>query len=88
VPKVTLINSDHQDYHLIFGRQVYRFKGGKPKEVPVAVALEAQKKIGRGGVILFQVDDLPEIVSPNSSGEAGQNVAAMVPHQMRFESWP
>jgi hypothetical protein len=49
---------------------MFEFKAGRAKEVPVAVALAAQKKKHRGEP-LFKISGLPKVVArPEQNGTA------------------
>jgi hypothetical protein len=90
VPKVTLIEPG-AEYYLIFGTATYRFRGGRPQEVPVAIALEAKRKVGHKNKPIFRVEEMPEILAtpiPEEVPPADQNVTAVSPYQMRFDKWP
>jgi len=81
MPKVTLLLDRWSNYTLAFGKGTFDFRGGRPKEVPVAVALEASKRKTDDGKPIFKVEDLPDIIEPHSvtegdvQGPAEQNVA-------------
>jgi hypothetical protein len=69
--EVTLNGSPGNTYSLGFGKKLYLFEAGKPLRVPPAVALLAKKKTGRDGKTpLFEVADLPEVVSRAGSDSA------------------
>jgi len=61
MPKVTLLAGEWGNYTLAFGKGLFEFRGGSPMDVPVAVALEAAKRISKGKP-LFKVEGLPKIV--------------------------
>jgi hypothetical protein len=79
MPKVTLLADEWKNYLLAFGKGIFEFKGGVPLDVPVAVALEATKRMSNGKP-MFSVDELPEIVEgPEQDADADvaqQNVAS------------
>jgi len=62
MPKVTLLGAEGCRYDLVIGVKTYVFNSGRPKAVPVAVALEAKKRTNAKGSPLFAVEDMPTIV--------------------------
>ena len=63
MPKVTLLGPAYKTYDVIFGKATYEFKGGKPLEVPPAVAIFCDKLKVKGRKA-FQVEQMPEVVTP------------------------
>lgn len=63
MPEVTLLNDPWKSYTIMIARAKYEFKGGNTvSDVPVPVALEAQKKKNAEGGPLFKVTGMPDIV--------------------------
>ena len=60
MPKVTLLTEGVEVFDLHFGRGFYRFTPGKPKEVPVAVAMFCKNRTDPQ----FRVDDIGTVVEP------------------------
>jgi len=85
MPKVTLQKDEYSSYSFAFGMTMFSFAGGRPKEVPVPVALELAKKKDEKGNPLFVVSDMPKIVAPSHAKEEKQNVAGKTPYQRRIE---
>lgn len=83
MPKVTLLREPFQDYTMYLGRKEFRFVGGEGKEVPVAVALECQRRNDIATDPLFQVEDVPCVYQsddPATVAACKQNVAG-APYQ-------
>ncbi len=75
MPKVTLLADEWESYSMAFGKRMFEFHGGQPVDVPVAVALEAKKRVTREKQPLFRVEELPEIIAPQSdTSQVEQNV--------------
>lgn len=84
MPKVTLQGRPGASLRYAHGTKFYVFKHGVPVDVPVAVALELQKREFKGKPV-FVVEDLPTIVERAPV----QNVnSAPVVQQLRFGPWP
>jgi len=87
MPKATLLRPEHATFSFAFGRTSYTFHGDQAREVPVAVALELQKKKDRKGKGLFRIEELPTIVSESDGAlKAEQNVRGKS-HQTRIDGW-
>jgi hypothetical protein len=67
VSKVTLLGKPKSTYTIVYGTNEYMFVAGRPRKVPVAIALEAKKRKDRRGKPLFEVKDLPKIITPAPS---------------------
>jgi len=68
MPKVTLLKEQWSSYSLAFGKGMFSFQGGETvNDVPVAVALELQKRKDQDGSPLFKVSGLPRIVEVEES---------------------
>lgn len=92
MPKVTLLRSDSEDYTIVLGRKVFIFYGGAPKDVPVAVALIARRVRDSQKQSVFQIDELPKIVSPKPqvnipAPEVIEQTVLGRPRQMRVDEW-
>lgn len=74
MPKVTLLAEAHKDYSLHFGGGLFQFLGGKPLEVPVAVALHCSKQKHSDGACKFDIGDMPEVVDCMAAPPVEQNV--------------
>lgn len=69
MPKATLNSHPSNNYTLLFGRVKYFFQGGKPQEVPVAVALHCQKLTDRKDDPMFTVTDMDTVIVAPSEEE-------------------
>jgi len=97
MPQVTLLGNEGNTYTLFQGVKEYFFEAGVPQDVPVSVALEAQKKRKAKDEPMFEVSDLPNIVGikdddppvvPEEAilASSGQNVDRKLTN-LRFETW-
>lgn len=84
MPKVTLQGRPGATYTLAFGTKMFKFVEGAPVDVPVAVALELQKRTFKGKSV-FVVEELPTIVerAPVQNVNSAPGV-----QQLRFGPWP
>lgn len=93
MPKVTLLGKIGSSYTIIIIGGSYTFTVGKAVEVPVAVALEAQKKLNRRKGPLFLVEDLPNIVTMSSAKMIAEETLVPQqkdtngPRQLRLGAW-
>lgn len=89
-PKATLLGPPWKSFSFAFGRAMYDFEGGVEKEgIPVAVALELEKRVDSNGNKLFSVEGMPQIVevSRHRDVKSMQNVNGNTPRQMEFSEW-
>lgn len=63
LPKVTLLSGEGTNFLFRFGSKLFDFIGGGEERVPVAVALALEGQKMPGGKPLFQIEDMPEIVT-------------------------
>jgi len=70
MPKVTLLEDEWSTYTIPYGKAEFVFRGGKPKEVPPAVALFCKSREKADGSPQFKVEDMPEVVSPAKAQDA------------------
>lgn len=95
MPQVTLLGGEGTTYTLFNGMTEYSFKGGKSKDVPVSVALEAKKKTKGNNEKVFDVQGLPNIVGGPDDPPVKEAVIAAAfeqnvnrkPTNLRFETW-
>lgn len=66
MPKAILLGDREDTYLYRYGVKAFEFSGGVPMDVPVAVALALQRKVGRKGDPLFQIENVPEVVEVRS----------------------
>lgn len=92
--EITLLKNKGETYTLSIGKRHFTFKALEKRQVPVAVALIAQRKIDSKGNKLFEVDIHTPIFESKSiekdaidCKDTKQNVTANTP-QKRFEQWP
>ena len=86
MPKATLLKPENATFSFAFGRTMYNFHGSQAREVPVAVALELQKKLDRKGKGIFRIDELPTIVGEGKAKKGEQNVRGKS-YQTRIDGW-
>ncbi len=87
MPKVQLLGQPWQTYTLFYRMTSFLFRGGEPREVPVAIAMELQKK-SRKGKPLFLVEDMPVVVEQVKNSEFHFEQNPQMSRQTRFEAWP
>lgn len=98
MPKVKLLKQKHETFVLVFGRQMFEFKGDEEVTVPVAVALELKKKKDNLGKDLFKVQIDENIIIPEHKTEIAQQPSVKPKEELqnlpgnliqtRFEGWP
>ena len=92
MPKVTLLRSNSEDYTMVLGRKLFIFYGGVPKDVPVSVALAAQRARDSQKQLVFKIEGLPKIVpsAPRAvvpPPEVLEQIVLGKPHQMKVDAW-
>ena len=94
MPKVTLLGTGGGSYALVIGVKRYVFRAGRPKLVPVAVAIEARKRKNEKGYLLFDVEDMPKIVEkqvdtlPKSATEQSNPEPTALDHDVSAQNAP
>jgi hypothetical protein len=81
MPKVTLLTDPGRSYCVPFGKSNYVFEGGKPLNVPTAIALFCKGKKDTKGRRIFEVEEIENVVTPASPPvpEKKQNVEKEIP---------
>lgn len=79
LPKVTLLGDPGNTYTIAYGSCTYEFAAGKPRKVPVVIALEAKKKM-LAERPLFSVDGMPRIVEVPKVVPFKQTASVDLPH--------
>lgn len=85
--KVTLLRPENATYTAYFFGKEYSFRGGRKKKIPAAIAMKLRKILHKGKP-LFNVEDLPEVITEEvEEAESMQEHPAPGLLQISFGSW-